>query len=300
MTLPLPTAGLHYGIPYEDYAAWPAINFSKLKPILGTASKCKYEMDNPKKPTAAMTLGSALHVATLEPGRFESLFYICPASDLRTTEGKKIFAEHREKAGARAIIRSGTKDDDKTGGENTPISSVGQIELLQGMAKSIRGLKSTARFLDGAGFNEVSMLWKDEEFDLWCKARVDRMQLDFEKFNRPLIVELKTARDASDFWFSKDIDSRNYDAQAASYRHGLQMICGKSAIHVFIAVENFAPYDAAVYMPDDHSLQTGLLKYRHMLKLYAQCVKSGKWPGYPDKVQTIGLPGYANERTYAD
>lgn len=285
----LPTAGLHYGIPYEDYAAWPAINFSKLKPILGTASKCKYEMDNPKKPTAAMTLGSALHVATLEPGRFEQLFYICPPCNLTTTEGKKIFAENRAKAGDKLIIRDGSKTDE-------PL--MGAVADLKGMAKSIRGLKSTARFLDGAGQNEVSMLWKDEEFGLWCKARIDRHIPEVSGINRPAIVELKSARDASEFWFSKDIDQRNYDAQAASYRHGLEIITGKMAIHAFIAVENFAPYDAAIYMLDDQSLQTGLLKYRHMLKLYAQCVKTGKWPGYPDKVQTIGLPGYANERKY--
>lgn len=287
----LPTAGLHYGLSYADYAAWPAINFSRLKPIRGTASKCKYELDNPKKQTPAMTLGSALHVAVLEPARFESLFYICPPCDRRTTEGKQVFEAHKQKAGDKLLIRDGSGDDE---------SLLGEVQHLRGMAKSIRAMKAAAPFLNGAGQNEVSMLWRDEETGLWCKARMDRSIEDLPKLQRPVTVEIKTARDASEWMFAKDCDSRSYDAQAASYRHGYSVITGKSPVHVFIVAENFPPYDCACYMLDDHGLQTGILKYRQMLNRYAECVKTNQWPGYPDKVQPLSLPNYAHERSYAD
>lgn len=285
----LPTAGFHYGVPYEDYAAWDAINFSRLKPIRHTASKCRWEMDHPKKPTAAMILGSALHIATLEPARFDEMFYICPQCNRTTKEGKEIWAKAEKEANGKTILRQGSPDDK---------GAFGEIESLRGMAASIRRMKSTAPFLTGEGQNEVSMLWKDPETGLWCKGRMDRFLPAFKVWDAPVKVELKKTRNASEWHFGKDVDSFDYDAQDACYRAGVKAITGKNAVGVFIAVESEPPYDAALYSLDDPELLTGENKYRQMLNRYAECVKTGKWPGYPDKPQILKMPRYANERNY--
>lgn len=282
----LPTSGLHYGLPYADYAAWEAANFSKLKPILKTASKCKYEIAHPKPPTNAMILGSALHVAVLEPARFEGMFFICPPCKRNTTEGKAIWEEAVKQAKGKTILREG--DDD-----------CGEFQKLRGMAAAIRKMKSALPFIDGAGDNEVSLLWKDEETGLHCKARLDRLIREYAPLaGLPVIVEIKSARDASDWHFGKDVDAMNYDAQSASYRHAVRIATGKTPVHIFIVVENEPPFDCAVYMLDDKSLQTGLLKYRQMLSRYAACVKSGNWPGYEDKINVLSTPEYSHERNY--
>jgi hypothetical protein len=39
-----------------------------------------------------------------------------------------------------------------------------------------------------------------------------------------------------------------------------------------------------------------MLQYRAWLKRYAECVKSGKWPGYADKINVLSLPDYAQRR----
>jgi PDDEXK-like domain of unknown function (DUF3799) len=283
--IPLPAPGIHYGISFENYTAWPAINFSRLKAIYHTASKCKWEMDHPKQPTAAMILGSALHVATLEPARFDGMFHICPPADGRTSEGKKIIADAQLAANGKALLRSG-KDD----------NSIAEIESLRGMAESIRSRKTAQSFLTATAQNEVSMLWKDSVTGLMCKGRMDRFAPKFPAFNRPLIIELKKTRCASDWSFAKDIDSFHYDAQAACYRSGIAAITGERPAHVFLCAESEPPFDAQEHMLDDESQATGDAKYRMMLDRYAECVKSGKWPGYPDQLNVIRMPNYAINR----
>lgn len=286
----LPAAGLHYGVPYEVYAKWPAINFSKLKPIRDTASKCKWEMDHPKEPTPSMILGSAMHIAVLEPARFEQVYYLCPPCDRRTSEGKEIYAKAERGAQGKVLIRQGAKDDE---------GLLNQVAALKGMVASIKALRTTAPFLQGVGHNEVSAVWRDEETGLWCKGRFDRLIPDFGPWEGvPVIVEIKTAQDASEWGFGKSADSFGYAAQAAGYRQGLKAITGKSPAHVLIVAESSPPYDAAVFMLDGPSLQTGLLQYRQMLTRYAECVAKNQWPGYPDKLQVLSLPKYAHERNY--
>lgn len=281
----LPAAGLHRGISFEDYTAWPAANFSTIKLMDQTASKCKHAIDNPKKPTPAMILGSALHIATLEPARFENSFHICPPCDRRTKEGKEIFSKAEKDAAGKLLIRdTGSADDATPKG----------LQLLRGMAKSIRAMNAAAQFLDGAGQNEVSALWKDEITGLWCKGRFDRYIENHRELGQ-FIIELKSDRAADDWNFGKTVFSRRYAAQASGYSHGLEIITGKKVTHIFIAVENFAPFDCAIYKLDDPDVQTGYLQYRRMLDRYAECIKTNVWPGYPDKVQVLSMPGYAAE-----
>jgi hypothetical protein len=40
-------------------------------------------------------------------------------------------------------------------------------------------------------------------------------------------------------------------------------------------------------------LDIGLKENRRLLNLYNYCISSGKWYGYEDRVQTIGLPNWA-------
>lgn len=288
MSTILPSSGLHYGVPYESYAAWDAINFSKLKPIKDTASKCKYGIDHPKALTPAMKLGQALHVSVLEPARFEGMFFICPPCDKRTTEGKAIYASAEKAAAGKLLLRSGETEE-----------ALNEVAKNIGMARSIKAFKSANRFIEAPGQNEVALLWKDEATGLMCKAKTDKLITDYKPLDGAnVIVEIKSCRDASEWDFAKTIDGMDYDAQGASYCSAVSLLTGKKTIHVFIAVENFAPFDCQVFMLDDTGMQTGLAKYRQMLRRYAECVKTNRWPGYTDKVATICTPPYAHERNY--
>jgi hypothetical protein len=278
----LPSAGLHYGVPFEVYQSWPAVNFSTIKEIRKTASKCKHAMDNPKGMTDALASGQALHVATLEPGRFDGMFHLCPPCDGRTKEGKETLAYHGALAaeGKKIMLRQGLKEDE---------GKLEAVAAYRGMAAAIHRSRAASMFIQGQGHNEVSGLWRDDETGLWCKFRCDRIVESLEH-----IVEIKSTRDASPWAFGKDVHSMAYHAQAASYIYGFRQITGKKFGHVIIAVESTPPHDIAVYYLDDQSLQTGLVDYRSWLNRYAECVKTGNWPGYIDQIQPLAIPSYAN------
>lgn len=286
-----PLPGIHHGVSFEDYQQWQAINFSRLKPIRQTASKCRWEMDHPKKPTPAMILGSALHVATLEPGRFDQLFYICPPCDRRTAEGKEVFAKAEQSAQGRLLIRSGSKEDE---------ALMSQLTELRGMAAAIHASRAAQPFLQAAGQNEVSLLWLDKETGLTCKARCDRLIESFAPWGCPVVLEIKSTRCADDWEFGRDCQKLGYAAQAGCYRTGYQAITGVWPAHVIVAVESLPPHDLKVHMLDDQSLQTGASQYRQMLSRYAECLAFDSWPGYPDVVSTLSLPNWANEMDYEE
>jgi len=276
----LPACGFHYDVSFEEYTAWPALNWSTVKHMRGTASKCKYNLDNPQEATKAMKLGSALHVATLEPARFEGLFYIHPKTDRRTREGKEEYAKMVAEAGSRLMIAQGESEHD-------------ELNRLQGMAKSVRSSRAASKFLDSTGRNEVSILWKDEVLDVYCKARLDKWIENLAPVNRGVIVDLKSCQSATDYHFGKDVVNRGYHGQLASYKAGVKAITGKDQIFVFIAVESEPPFDSITYIPDDDAVHKGLACYRECLTKFVECQKSGNWPGYDDKVHTLSLPKWS-------
>lgn len=276
----LPSSGLHYGVPFEQYRLWPAANISMLKGMKKTPLHCKWDMEHPRH-SDEMDVGSATHIALLEPARFEKEFYIAPEYDGRTKEGKAIAAECEQLAAGRTIIR-------KKAGEGVDADDVA------GIVQSVRQHRVPSKLLDMPGQCEVSALWRDPQTGLACKARFDKLITS----KPPVIFELKTCRDADEWEFGKQSAKMGYAAQAAYYRWGHKIITGELPTHVFLAVENKGPWAPAVWTLDDQSLQTGTLAFRRWLDLYADCVKLNKWPGYPDMVQTLCLPAWANREDY--
>jgi hypothetical protein len=116
----------------------------------------------------------------------------------------------------------------------------------------IVGTRSAAKFITAPGQCELSALWQDSETAMACKCRFDKLATVGAK---PVIVELKTTKDAGPNSFGKDLYSYGYAAQAAYYVDAHKIITGTDAMHVFVAVENSAPWAVAVYMLTDAAIQ---------------------------------------------
>ena len=152
---------------------------------------------------------------------------------------------------------------------------------------------------------------------------------------KDIIGDLKTTEDASPEGFAKSIANWRYDVQHAYYIDGTRLALeqgkcnppqeGKAELSVywtdpvtgvlcrcrpdfwrgypkhfaFIAVEKKPPYAVGVYVLDSEGVDIGRAQYQHDLRVYAECVRSGEWPGYGDKIQTISLPGWhANKNAH--
>lgn len=265
----LPAVGFHAGIPYDVYSPWPAINFSRLKAMKRTPAHCRYEMDNPKPPTPALIMGNALHAAVFEPAKFAAQFAPIEKVDRRTNEGKARYKELEALNAGRTML-----DPDDMG-------------AVSCMANAIRSKSASAKFIEAAGQTELAAVWKDRETGLSCKGKFDKLVV---RKGPSVLLELKSTRDASRYWFGRDVQKLSYAPQAKSYLIGHEAITGEKAIHVIVAVENVPPYGVAIYTLGDRTLQTGAALYRQWLRRYAECLSSGVWPDYPNKVEELDMP----------
>jgi len=58
----------------DDYHKWDALSSTRMNWMGRSPAYCRYMIDHPHEPTAAMRLGTACHFAVLEPGLFEARY----------------------------------------------------------------------------------------------------------------------------------------------------------------------------------------------------------------------------------
>lgn len=168
-------------------------------------------------------------------------------------------------------------------------------DQLHAMANAVHSHPAAGALLTGCpGEAEKSVYWNDAITGVLCRCRPDWWRDD------NVIVDLKTTEDASPEGFAKSMANYRYDVQAAYYLDGVQQATGKRPkAFVFIAVEKKPPYGVGVYVLDSDSLELGRAQYQNDLRIYAECVRTGEWPGYGDKIQTISLPAWhANKNAH--
>ena len=229
----------------------------------------------PREETPAMRIGTAIHTAVLEPETFLERYVIVPEGiDRRTKDGKAEYAVLE----ARAVDK---------GAQLLPYSDFDHAMAI----KSSCHTHPMAKQMFSSGKAEMSVFWTDEETGVLCKCRPDWL-LGGEN---PAILDLKSTIDASPDGFMKSAYKYRYHVQAAWYLDGLEAAIGiKPDAFMFLAVEKTAPYAAAFYYADDAMLAAGRAEYRRQLRIYAECQKENKWPGYATKLQPLSLPKWAD------
>uniref|UniRef100_UPI00214D8663 PD-(D/E)XK nuclease-like domain-containing protein n=1 Tax=Mycobacterium tuberculosis TaxID=1773 RepID=UPI00214D8663 len=60
----------------------------------------------------------------------------------------------------------------------------------------------------------------------------------------------------------------------------------------FITQEKEPPYVVTPIQYDDEAIEEGRRRNRQAIRLYADCMESGKWPDYSDDVVTISLSSW--------
>ena len=179
--------------------------------------------------------------------------------------------------------------------EHRTILNPEQWKTIHAMRDALMAHPAANALLTGIpGKAEKSVYWIDATTGVLCRCRPDWWRDD------NLIVDLKTTEDASPEGFARSIAKFRYDVQDAFYTDGVQQATGKRPkAFVFIAVEKKPPYGVGVYVLDAETKDLGRAQYQHDLRVYAECVRTGEWPGYGDKIQTINLPAWhANKNAH--
>jgi len=259
----------------EEYHARPGVSASKLKSMARGWRTFEAEhiaKTAPQKETPAMALGTAVHTALLEPGRFDAEYVICPAecSDKRTKAYKEWAA----------------------GIGNASALGVDDATTVDAIRESVQRDQFASQLLTAEGHIEKSLEWTIH--DVLCRMR-------FDKIAGPFCIDIKTCQDATPEAFAKTIASYRYDLQASHYLSGLASNgIGWGMRFVFIAVETASPYRVRCYeMCDDDFYKADedrvalLLEYRRRLEL-------GDWSEPGEGVLTkVFLPNWFAKREVA-
>lgn len=256
----------------HEYRSHPAISRSDLWRIHESPEKFRYFQDHPEDPTPALLFGQVFHKMALEPDTFDLEFVVMPDVDRRTKDGKQQWADFLEQA------------------ENKTIIPAEMHEQATAMCDSLAAVPLAQKLLNGP--REVPFFWVDELTGEECKCRTDCLNTHY---SQPIIVDVKSAADASTESFIRDAVKYGYDFQAAMYSEGVSKHIRQKPLFVFIVVEKTPPYSVNILQADEVLLQRGQSLFREYIDIYHDCKLSGNWYGYLGKhnqINTLALPAW--------
>ena len=223
----------------------------------------------PQQPTPAMKLGTATHCAILEPDLFNAGYVAIPEGiDRRTTAGKQAYAE---------LLATGAE-----------IVAADDMARIMNMACSFRDNTISRALFERK--HEVEQSIYATVNGVSCKCRPD-----FIADDGLLVMDVKTTKNASPDEFGKSAWNLGYHVQAAFYRRVISAATGTTPDFIFGCVESEAPHLVAYYSTPQYLLDYADGLIDTLLERYAECLASGKWPGYVAEIemQELSIPGYA-------
>lgn len=260
--------GVFSDMPSETYHAIEALSASGSKKMLRSPAHYKLMRDAPAAPTAQMQFGTACHDGILEPASFADRVVVAPQVNKRTNAGKDELAAF-EAAHAGKIVLSHY-----------------DFDRCRRVCDSVLAHPAARALLDGA-IIEQSLFWFDAKYGIPCKSRIDIR-------NHGGIADLKTTTDASPETFGRSVASFLYHVQAAFNNSGHEHLLDSSmAFFAFIAVESEPPYSVACYSLPGNAVMAGARLCNIAAERYAEALKTGKWSGYAETIESLKFPKWA-------
>jgi len=242
-------------LPAEDYFRYAAASNSALKLVRRSPAHMKYR-EPEEHDTRAKEIGSAIHMALLEPDLFAK-HYLIAECDVRTA------AEYRGLA--------------KDAGGNRVLTRPEHKRII-GMKESAYRNTEFRRYMEHQGRNELSVFSKDPLTGVEVKCRFDRLG------DSLWALDAKKCQDASPADFCKSITNYGYYMQIPFYaavwewETGEKIDCSRD--FPIVAFEEKAPHACVLHDLDEVALMLGRKHFREALDAYARCQDSGVWPGY--------------------
>lgn len=231
-------------------------------------AKFAYVREHGAKPKRAWDFGHAAHRKVLGRG---AEVVVADFKDWRTDKAQQI-RDDAYAAGHVPILRREEKAVDE-------------------MADSIRRHPLAGRlFAPDQGVNEASFFWVDETTDVWRRARLDRFTW---LGDRLVVVDLKTCESADTESCRKTLAGLGYAMQDDTYTTAVRALeLFDDPAFLFVFVEREPPYLVNVVGCADDAVAYGRAANEKALAIYAECSRTGEWPGYPNEITYLSLPGW--------
>lgn len=274
------TQGLYGDMPENEYHAdpcpEPSLSRSTMRDLLSKSpahvfhgSKRLNPDHEEPEPESKFDLGKAAHALLLEG---DDAMAVCNFDNWRTKDSQTKKAEARANGKIPMLPPDYLKTHDMV---DAAIKQISECKELK-----VKDLKAE-------GKPEQTYIWK--EGDVWLRVRTDWISND-----NKLILDYKTTGMlAAPEKFAGHAISMGYDIQRALYPRGVEAVTGTLPKMVFVVQEDKPPYLCSFISLDPAFIEMGNQKADMAKIIWEQCLAEGKWPGYPNQVCTIDMPGYA-------
>jgi len=277
--------GMFTDMPFDEYHAVEAVSASGLRMFARSPWHYRNRVDI--KPTRPMLRGTLVHSALLEPGAMAQRYVVTPEDAPRRPTAAQWNAA-KSSPSSEAAKDWWRKWEQQSAGRD--IISAEEFGLCQQQLRAIVAVPELAQLL-ASGMGEVSIFWTDPDTRLYCKARLDWLQVDGKKAR---VLELKSTADESPSGFGRTAARMKYELQRAHYidavKYGARL---KFESWTFAAVTSAQPVLAVPYdLTDEVASQADDERAEHLQRL-AWCMANNTWPSYGTGVQPLDYPAYA-------
>ncbi len=236
-------------------------------PLHAWTNHPKLNPDFKREEKEVFDLGTVAHALMLQG---ESIAEVIHAPDWRTKDAQML----RDKTRTEGRVPILSKHWDRV----KEMVAIGQKQISEHR-------EAKDAFTD-AGKPEQTLIWVDDH-GVVCRSRLDWLRNDYK-----FIYDYKTlGRTANPDELTR-ITCTEWALQACFYLRGLKAVTGVEATMRFVAQETEPPYAVSVIGLGPDVLCIGQKQVQFAIDLWAKCLESGRWPGFPDRVCFPVLPAW--------
>ena len=249
-----PTTGFHDVPDAEYHGDRRSLSVSGAKVLLDCPARYRWQQDNPVHKDA-YDFGHVAHELILGKG---AGYRVLDFDSWRSKDAR----EAKEQAHADGVA---------------PILTA-EHERAVALADAVKA-DSTAAAMLATGRAEKSIYATHDDTGVLLRGRAD--WLTEKRDGTPVVVDVKTTASAAPASIDRAMSEYGYAMQAAWYIDLLAANGLPDAKFYLIFVEKNAPHFVTIATPSDDALAYGREKNEKAIRLYAECVKTDTWPGYP-------------------
>lgn len=163
-----------------------------------------------------------------------------------------------------------------------------KLDMVQAVANGIRSRLRDLGIDYSTADTEATAIWTSDGCP--CRARIDAL------FGGCEIDDLKTTEDAMEASDPGAIIRRGYHVQAAANIDAIETLFPEMAGRVSFALtfaENARPYGVIRVQIAGSMLELGQRRWNRAKAIWSECLRAGKWPGYPTEIQRPEAPPWA-------